>query len=80
MVLLDNNIKSGSYCIKNTQNIKIYDLINSLNKELVMKIKVKYGNKSTTSNYQNNLTILPKWKPINNLESKIFKTFRNETN
>ncbi len=80
MVLLDNNIKSGSYCIKNTQNIKIYDLINSLNKELVMKIKVKYGNKSTTSNYQNNLKILPKWKPINNLESKIFKTFRNETN
>ena len=79
MTLLNNNIESGSYCIKNTMNIKISSLINTLNKELNKKIKVKYGNKSITSN-KNNLRILPKWKPIKNLENKIIKIFKNETN
>jgi len=79
MVLLNNNIESGSYCIKNNHNIKISALINTINKGLNKKIKVKYGNKSITSN-KNNLRILPKWKPIKNLESKIIKIFKNEIN
>ena len=32
MILINHNIKSGNYCIKNTHNIKISDLINNLNK------------------------------------------------
>ena len=80
IILLNNNIAPGTYCIKNTKNIKISILINKLNKVLNKKIKVKYGNKSITSNYHNNLKILPKWKPIKNLENKIIKTFKNETN
>ena len=80
MILLNNNIKSGSYCIKNTNNIKISNLINKLNKGLHRKIKVKYGNKSNIPNFNNNLTILPKWKPIKNLENKILKIFKNEIN
>ena len=44
------------------------------------KIKVKYANKSAKVNYQNKLKILPKWKPIKNLESKILKAFIDETN
>ena len=80
MILLNNNITPGTYCIKNTKNIKISNLINTLNKVLNKKIKVKYGNKSITSNYYNNLKILPKWKPIKNLENKIIKTFKNEIN
>lgn len=80
MILLNNNIKSGSYCIKNDHNIKIYNLINTLNKRLNRKIKVKYGNKSTTVNFKNKLNNLPKWKPIKNLKSKIIKTFKNEAN
>ena len=80
MILLNNEIKSGSYCIKNTNNINISDLINTLNKNLDKKINVKYGNKSIIFNYLNNLKILPKWKPIKNLESKIIKIFKNETN
>ena len=80
MILLNNNITSGTYCIKNTNNIKISQLINMLNKVLNKKIKVKYGNKSITSNYYNNLKILPYWKPNKNLENKIIKTFKNETN
>ena len=80
MVLLNNNIESGSYCIKNKKNIKISNLISILNKGLNKKIKVKYGNKLTISNNLNNLKILPKWKPIKNLENKIIKIFKNETN
>ncbi len=80
MVLLNNNIKSGTYCIKNQKNIKISNLINVLNKELNKKIKVKYGNKSTIFNNSNNLETLPKWKPIKNLQDKIIKIFKNETN
>ena len=80
MILLNNNITPGTYCIKNTKNINISNLINTINKELHKKIKVKYGNKSITSNYQNNLKILPKWKPIKNLKDIMIKTFKNETN
>ena len=80
MILLNNNITSGTYCIKNTNNIKISQLINMLNKVLNKKIKVKYGNKSIISNYHNNLKILPNWKPNRNLENRIIKTFKNETN
>ena len=80
MILLNNNIKAGSYCIKNTYNINISNLIANLNKELNKKIKVKFGNKSITSNNYNILKILPKWKPTKNLENLILKTFKNETN
>jgi nucleoside-diphosphate-sugar epimerase len=79
MILLLNDIKPGSYCIKNTKNIKISNLINNLNKKLKKKIKVKYGNKIIKSSYHNNLKILPKWKQIKNLENEIIKTFKNET-
>ena len=80
MILLNNNITSGTYCIKNTNSVKISKLINMLNKVLNKKIKVKYGNKSITSNNHNNLKILPNWKPNKDLENKIIKTFKNETN
>ena len=80
MILLNNKITPGTYCIKNTNNIKISKLINTLNKLLNKKIKVKYGNKSITSNNHNNLKILPNWKPNKDLENKIIKTFKNETN
>ena len=80
MILINNSIPSGTYCIKSTNSIKISKLINMLNKVLNKKIKVKYGNKSVTSNFYNNLKILPYWKPNKNLENKIIKTFKNETN
>ena len=80
IILLNNKITPGTYCIKNTNNIKISKLINTLNKLLNKKIKVKYGNKSITSNNHNNLKILPNWKPNKDLENKIIKTFKNETN
>ena len=80
MILLNNNIESGSYCIKNKKNIKISNLISVLNKGLNKKIRVKYENKPTISYNLNNLRILPKWKPIKNLENKIIRIFKNEIN
>ena len=79
MILIDNNIKSGNYCIKNTVDIKISDLISSLNRNLNKNIKVKYGSKPIKSINHTILKILPKWKPIKNLEKRIIDTFKYET-
>jgi hypothetical protein len=79
-ILLNNNIKPGSYCIKNKDNIKIHNLINILNKDLKRKIKVKYENKSTNVNFNNNLRVLPKWKQVKNLKNKILIAFKDEIN
>ena len=79
MILINNNIKSGSYCIRNTVDIKISNLISSLNQNLNKKIKVKYGSKPIKSINHTILKILPKWKPIKNLEKRIIDTFKYET-
>jgi len=79
MVLINHNIKSGNYCIKNTHNIKITSLINNLNKSLRKKIKVKYDNKPIDSINHTNLKILPKWKPNKDIEKRIINTFKYET-
>jgi CDP-3, 6-dideoxy-D-glycero-L-glycero-4-hexulose-4-reductase len=41
-MIIFKKIKEGEYCIKNKKFIKIQKLINSLNKKLLKKIKVKY--------------------------------------
>ncbi|MDA7714067.1 NAD-dependent epimerase/dehydratase family protein [Candidatus Pelagibacter sp.] len=79
MILINNNIKSGNYCIRNTVDINISDLISSLNQNLDKKIKVKYGSESIKSINHTTLKILPKWKPIKNLEKRIINTFKYET-
>ena len=79
MILINHNIKSGNYCIKNTHNIKISSLIDSLNKSLHKKIKVKYDNKPINPIIRTSLKTLPKWRPNKNLEKKIISTFKYET-
>ena len=59
---------------------KIHNLINILNKDLKRKIKVKYENKSTNVNFNNNLRVLPKWKQVKNLKNKILIAFKDEIN
>ena len=79
MVLINHDIKSGNYCIKNKHNINISSLINNLNKSLRKKIKVKYENKPIDSINLKNLKTLPKWQPNKNIEKKIINTFKYET-
>ncbi len=80
MVLLKNNIKPGSYCLKNNTNIKIQKLIKILNVNLKNKIKVKYLKKTVRKVSKSNLKTLPMWKPDSKIIEKIKLNFINEVN
>ncbi len=80
MIVLNKNIKSGTYCLKNNKNLKIFKLINILNKDLKKKIKVRYLKKSTRKVLKSGLKLLPHWKPDKNLTKRIKLYFLNETN
>ena len=75
MLLLDGNVKSGSYCLKQNKNIKIKELIDTLNKRLKKKIKVKYDNKQIEKINKTTIKILPKWCPNKNLIKEISSNF-----
>lgn len=75
MILLNNNIKPGSYCLKSQKNIKIYNLISSINKKITTKIKIKYNNNNFNTIKRSNLKKLPNWKPEVNLIKKIENEF-----
>ena len=80
IILLNNNIKPGSYCLKNNKNIKISKLIENFNKNLKRKIKVKYLKKSVKKIPKSKIKKLPKWKPDNQIIKKIKLNFINENN
>jgi CDP-3, 6-dideoxy-D-glycero-L-glycero-4-hexulose-4-reductase len=67
-MIIFNEIKEGEYCLKNNKFIKIHDLINSLNKKLKKKIKVKYLSSKNISDSYNQLKNFPYWKDKKNLE------------
>tara|TARA_Y100000389_G_scaffold127662_1_gene124982 strand:+ start:1979 stop:2860 length:882 start_codon:yes stop_codon:yes gene_type:complete len=75
MILLNNNIKPGSYCLKSQKNIKIYNLISNINKKITTKIKIKYNNNNFNKIKKSNLKKLPNWKPEVNLIKKIENEF-----
>lgn len=74
-IILNNNIKSGNYCLKNKKNIKIKDLIKSININSKKKIKVKFAGNSFNKPPKNLLKILPKWNADINIENKIINRF-----
>ena len=78
IILLNNNIKPGSYCLKNNKNIKISKLIKNFNKNLKRKIKVKYLGKSVKKIPKSKIKKLPKWKPDNQLIKKMFESEAEE--
>ena len=80
MIILNNSVKPGSYCLKNKKNIKIKELISILNKNLKKKIKVKYLKKPATKIIKSKLKKLPKWEADNNLIKRIKLNFKNEKN
>lgn len=78
--LLKRNIQSGNYCLKSDKNIKINQLIKSINSKSPKSLKVKFlGNKSIKPN-KSFLKTLPKWKADITIQKKIEKFFYNETN
>ena len=80
MILLNSNIKSGTYCLKSKKNIRIIDLIKDLNKKLKKKIKVRFLKKTVTKITNTKIKKLPKWKEDINLMKKISSNFNNEKN
>ncbi len=77
-IFLNNNFKSGTYCLKQKKNIKIFNLINKINKRLKKKIKIKYLNNEFKKIKNSKIQSLNYWKPDNSLEQKIIKKFINE--
>ena len=74
-ILLKNNFKCGTYCLINSKNLKIYELIKNINKNSKKKIKIKYLNTKTTKLRKINFKILPKWKYDKNIKNKILNQF-----
>ena len=79
-ILLKKNYKSGSYCLKNSKNIKISKMINEINKNSLKKVKVEYLNLKYSSPKKNKIKILPGWKPSIDIKKIIKKVFYTNIN
>jgi nucleoside-diphosphate-sugar epimerase len=77
-ILLNNNIKSGSYCLINKKNIHISNLIKKINKNLNKKIKIQFLNEKIDKMSLSKIKILDKWTPTTLIEKKITKIFKDE--
>ena len=71
-MIIFNKVKEGEYCLKNNKFIKIQKLINTLNKKLKKKIKVKYLSSKNISNSTKQLKNFPYWNDKKNLEEFLF--------
>ncbi len=76
--IANHNIKSGTYSLKSQKNIKIKNLIKSINKNSKKKLKTKFLRNTPIKPQKNLLKILPKWKADITIEDKIKKIFLNE--
>ena len=72
-MIIFRKIKEGEYCIKNKKFIKIQKLINSLNKKLLKKIKVKYLSSYKITNSKKKLNNFPYFNDKKNLEEFLLK-------
>jgi hypothetical protein len=72
--IINKNMKPDTYVIKNKENIKIFDLINYLNKKLEKQIKINWiKNKITNEKIINFRTINLNKK--NNTKKEILELF-----
>ena len=78
--ILNKNIKSGDYCLKNNKNIKIQKLIESINKKSLKTLKVKFLSNKPIKPKKSFLKSLPKWKADITIQKNIEKLFYNEIN
>ena len=83
-ILLNNNVKSGSYSLINKKNINIFKLIkkinNKLDKKLDKKLKIHFLNKKIDKINLSKIKILDKWIPDKLIEKKIITKFLHENN
>jgi len=74
-LIINNDIKSGTYCLKNKKNVKIRDLIKSINIKSKIKLKTKFLRNDLIKPQKNLLKTLPKWKADITIKNKIEKMF-----
>tara|TARA_B100001057_G_scaffold332336_1_gene332702 strand:- start:762 stop:1649 length:888 start_codon:yes stop_codon:yes gene_type:complete len=79
-ILLNKNIESGNYCLKNSKNVKIKELIKFINNKSTKPIKVKFLSSKSIKPIKSFLKTLPKWKADITIQKKIEKLFYNEIN
>lgn len=75
-IILEKNINSGSYCLKNNKNIKISSLITKINNSLKKKIKVRYLNNNCNKIKLSKIKKLNGWMPDFLTEEKIKEQFK----
>jgi nucleoside-diphosphate-sugar epimerase len=74
-IILDNNIKNGTYCLKSNKNIGIKKLISKINYNSKKKIKVKYLNRRISKVKKTKIKLLPSWRADKNIQNKIMEEF-----
>jgi nucleoside-diphosphate-sugar epimerase len=74
-IILEKNIKSGSYCLKQKKNIRIKNLIDEINKNKKKKIKVEYLGHKITKIPNSRIKTLQKWEPKHNVKEEIIREF-----
>ena len=74
-IILNNNIKNGTYCLKSNKNIGIKKLVSKINYNSKKKIKVKYLNKRIPKVKKTKIKLLPSWRADKNIQNKIMEEF-----
>jgi nucleoside-diphosphate-sugar epimerase len=74
-IILNNNIKNGTYCLKSNKNIGIKKLISKINYNSKKKIKVKYLNRRISKVKKTKIKLLPSWRADKNIQNKIMEEF-----
>ena len=74
-IILNNNIKNGTYCLKSNKNIGIKKLVSKIKYNSKKKIKVKYLNKRIPKVKKTKIKLLPSWRADKNIQNKIMEEF-----
>ena len=78
-LILNKDIKSGNYCLKNKRNVKIRELVRIINSKSANPIKVKFLSNKSLKPQKSFLKTLPNWKADIRIQKKIERLFSNET-
>lgn len=76
-MIKNQNLKSGQYLLKNTRNIKIFNLIKKINESNEKKIFVKWQSKKTIKNKIYSYKKLIGWKPVQSSIANIINLIIN---
>ncbi len=76
-LILQKNIKSNKFILKNSFNLKILDLINTFNRKNKNKIKVKWLSNTLVKNKMMNYNKLKGWRPNKSKKMDIIKIIKN---